>query len=769
VPLSQAFTSAQEQRCRVRWLILLSQLRSQVLEFSNSYCVIPNMSDGIDGSIPIATGIAARDASIKHIGDFFQLTLSRKNKAEIFEYALDKLNQSVDEADLTLKNLTAWCPDVAAMFSPRSSTTVLDTPFRLIFPIDALAAFNEGLYVRQFLAVSYCWHSDDFPYPGYQPHGHWPFSKPFVDAIISDKDHPREGIWIDQVCIDQNSTVDKQKSVAAMDVLYRSCIRLLVLLEDVTLTEEEARLSEEVNPTKNGWSKGWLPRAELRPTFMSFYDKIKRARWWGRGWCYHEFIANEPWSDKRQYNDIHLATFVMNGPNGSTVKMKWHSIQHIMSSAIDLMSPEALFDSINDFKGWAIFNSFTSKDEKVPGDGASIWSSSIMARHNNVAQTGCQNPADRLSIMINMGGIAISYIGRELRDTDEVLYFSVLIALAAGEVHPLSMIGGQSLCLEQKPTWLQRGVGNETRISKFELGNVRGIHRISTERIELDLIFFNGPWGLKRADDDLKSTYHVFPNLIPTPGVVGDDEDLQSTYHVFPGLIPTTYPGSLSVEPNVGTTPTVSANNDLDIPRRRFLAVCILNGMEYIDRLWKQLNRDVVHGNYNGGIYKDFQSCTTLRAPAERFLTLLSKPSISGLATTTQFDLDIAHLFLTWLTDPRSMYYIGHSIPLQMHCTVGGGQAVMTSLTLNEHFRKGQFENLRVALPTDWIGATCIPLRLWILRPVESEGDHGDVVRWRIVGKALLLGEPDLMAEARANRDREDAVITLKERTVVAG
>jgi hypothetical protein len=456
--------------------------------------------------------------------------------------------------------------------------------------------------------------------------------------------------------------------------------------------------------------------------------------------------VNEPWSDKRQYNDINLATFVMNGPNGSTVKMKRHSIQHIMSSAIELMSPEASFDSINEFKDWAIFNSFTSKDEKVLGDGESIWSSSIMARHNNVAQTGCQNPADRLSIMINMGGIAISYIGTELRDTDEVLYFSVLIALAAGEVHPLSMIGGQSLCLEQKPTWLQRGVGNETKIFKFELGNVRGIHRISTERIELDLIFFNGPWGLKRADDDLKSTYHVFP-----------------------GLITTTYPGSLSAEPNVGSTPTVSANNDLDIPRRRFLAVCILNGMEYIDRLWKQLNRDVVHGNYNGGIYKDFRSCTTLRAPAERFFTLLSKPSISGLATTTQFDLDIAQLFLTWLTDPRSMYYIGHSIPLRMQCTVGGGQAVMTSLTLNEHFRKGHFENLRVALPTDWIGATCIPLRLWLLRPVESEGDHGDVVRWRIVGKALLLGEPDLMAEARANRDREDAVITLKERTVVAG
>jgi hypothetical protein len=704
------------------------------------------MSDGTDGSLPLATESAARDASIEHIGDIFQLTLTRENKAEIFAYALSKLDQGRDEADTILRNLAAWCPDVAVLFSQRSSTTVLDTPFRLIFPKDALAAFDNGLYIRQYLAISYCWQAGDFPYLGYQPHEHWPFSKPFVDAILGDKDHPREGIWIDQVCIDQSDSIDKQKSVAAMDVIYRSCIRLLVLLEDVTLTEEEARLPEEIDPTKTGRCKGWLPRPQLRPMFLSFYDKVKRARWWERGWCYHEFSVNEPWSDKRQCNDIHNATFVMNGPNGSTVKMKWHSLQHIMSSALDLLPPEAYSSLVNDFKGWAIFTGFTNKDEKVQGDGESIWRSSIMALHNGVAQTGCQHPADRLSIMINMGGLAISYIGGELRDKDYVLFISVLIALAAGEVHPLSMIGGRLLYLQQEPTWLQRSITEyEIKISKFKLGNVKGIYRISTETIELDMIFFIGP-----------------------SRVVTDDEDLRSTYHVFPDLIPTTLPENHIAEPNLGFTLTDRSDIDLDIHRRRFLAVCIINGVEYTARLWEQLKRDVVHGNYNGGIYKDLQPCTMLRAPAERFCTQLSKPSTLSSITTNQFDLDKAQLFLTWLTDPRSMYYIGAFRPFLVQCTVGGEQAVMTSPHINEHFNKGSLEELRVALPTDWVGASCIPLRLWILRPVKSGGDRGDIVRWRIAGKALLLGEPDLMEECRANRDREDAVISL-ERTVVGG
>jgi hypothetical protein len=224
--------------------------------------------------------MAPRDASIEYISDdVFRLTLTPKNKAEVFEPGLSKLNEGQEEASLILRNLTSWCPNVAAQFSQRSTTTALKTPFRLIFPSDARRAVEKELYPRQYFAISYCWHSDDYPSPNYEPHDRWLFSKPFVNAILGDKEDPRIGLWIDQLCINQEDSLDKQMSVAAMDVIYRSCMRLLVLLEDVTLTEAEAHFVETFEITKIQWHRLWVPEPDVRPLYLSFYKKVNAARW----------------------------------------------------------------------------------------------------------------------------------------------------------------------------------------------------------------------------------------------------------------------------------------------------------------------------------------------------------------------------------------------------------------------------------------------------------------------------------------------------------
>ena len=234
----------------------------------------------MDTQSTTARTVASRDASIEYISDnIFQSTLSPENKAEVFKPGLSKLDQGQEEASLILRNLTSWCPDVAAQFSQRSTTTILKTPFRLIFPSDARGAFEKDLYPRQYFAISYCWHSGDYPNPNYEPHDGWPINKPFVDAILGEKESPRIGLWIDQLCIDQEDTLDKQMSVAAMDVIYRSCMRLLVLLEDVKLTKAETYLVENFEISKIQWHKSWLPEPEVRPLYLSFYKKINTARW----------------------------------------------------------------------------------------------------------------------------------------------------------------------------------------------------------------------------------------------------------------------------------------------------------------------------------------------------------------------------------------------------------------------------------------------------------------------------------------------------------
>jgi len=234
----------------------------------------------MDTQSTTARTVASRDASIEYISDnIFQLTLSPENKAEVFEPGLSKLDQGQEEASLILRNLTSWCPDVAAQVSQRSTTTILKTPFRLVFPSDVRGAFDKDLYSRQYFAISYCWHSGDYPNPNHEPHDRWPFSKPFVDAILGEKENHRIGLWIDQLCIDQEDTLDKQMSVAAMDVIYRSCMRLLVLLEDVKLSEAETYLVENFEISKIQWHKSWLPEPEVRPLYLSFYKKINAARW----------------------------------------------------------------------------------------------------------------------------------------------------------------------------------------------------------------------------------------------------------------------------------------------------------------------------------------------------------------------------------------------------------------------------------------------------------------------------------------------------------
>ncbi|KAF2123952.1 hypothetical protein P153DRAFT_426813 [Dothidotthia symphoricarpi CBS 119687] len=673
------------------------------------------------------TSPTPKDATYELLGDdLFKLTLTRENKAEIFEYAISKLSQSHHETSFVLQNLTTWNPSVASLFTQRSSSTILDTPFRLIFPNSALPSFDEtGLYVRQYLAISYCWRSADFLPKGYERYGSWPISKPFVDAILSDKDHPREGIWMDQLCIDQESSTDKQKAVAAMDVIYRSCIRLVVLLEDVFLDEREAALHEKYDPAKMKYEKTWRPEGDERDAFVSFYHKVNAARWWERAWCFHEFNVHEPWSDKRQCNVIHNATFVVNGPGGSTVKIKWVNLHLIMGSAMDLLPGLGIFAGID--KGY---------------DSENGWRSSLMGRHNSVDQKGCTHLADRLSIMINMHGLGLAYVGQQLQTKEEVLYLSTLLALAAGETYSLSVIDVQSLTLNGRPTWLARHTGADLSLPRFKLGGVNGIHRISEQKIELDMIFLDAPW------ESIK------------------EEDLIPTYKIFPRTITTTQPVRHVSGNYLDTTTDIHHDTLLDKARRRFLAGCIMNGHSFTARLWSQLKRDVVLANYNTDIFKDLAPNPSLHVAARSFIAqLLPISELLGILPPPAFILEDAHLFLTWLTDPRSIYYLGANT-FRLQCALNYDQAFVSAISVNEHFNDGPSEDLRTAVPTDLLDLTCIPRRVWFLRPGKGEQGEG---KWRVVGKSLLLGEPDLMTEARTNGGREDAVVRLRESTVVIG
>jgi hypothetical protein len=665
---------------------------------------------------------SVRDATCLPFGDnLFTLTLSRDNKAELFEEAISKLSKGSHDASSMLRNLQEWNPTDASRFSLRSSSTILDTPFRLIFPNSALPSFDEtGFYVRQYLAISYCWHSSEIS------HGNWPISEPFVDAILAEKDHPREGIWMDQLCIDQTSSVHKAESIAAMDIIYRSCIRLVVLLEDVFLDEQEAKLPETYDPRR-------VPEGHEKEIFTRFFSKVNAARWWTRAWCLHEFGVNDSWTTKRQSNDVHNATFIVNGPNGSTVKIKWFDLHQIMSSALlALAHPDN--NVLSTFSGQYIFSGVERGN-----DTQNSMISSLMARHNGVIQKGSRFLADRLSILINMCGLALAYVGDEIGTEDEFLYFSTLLALAAGERYPLTMFSQRSILFGSEPTWLASSTApNDTSISKFALGGVQSVHHISYQDIELDATIFKSNWK-RIGDEEMERTYAVFPEK------------------TTPAQLATNVSNELDL-----VAASVTAGNIFDEFRRRFLAGCIMNGHTCLARLWEQLKRDVIPRDFSDGIAPD----PTLRAAAQGLIAQLADSGPAKDDSSLLFTIEDAHLFLTWLIDPKSGYYTGFLHPYSLSCTRNDQRALITALHVKDQFFDVPAKELQVAIPVDLIAETCNLLRVWILQPVKNGNGTN---KWRLVGKGLLLGEPDLMQEVNMSNGKGIVTTVSRERIIVSG
>lgn len=96
--------------------------------------------------------------------------------------------------------------------------------------------------VSSYIVVSYAWHNLDWQLAAAATPiaSGWGISRPMVDAVLACRDNDGEGVWIDKLCINQDDEHDRKTHVGAMDVIYRSARRMVILLEDVQLDEDEA-------------------------------------------------------------------------------------------------------------------------------------------------------------------------------------------------------------------------------------------------------------------------------------------------------------------------------------------------------------------------------------------------------------------------------------------------------------------------------------------------------------------------------------------------
>jgi hypothetical protein len=107
------------------------------------------------------------------------------------------------------------------------------------------------------------------------------------EAAIFERATANEGLWIDQICINQNDKLEVRKAIPAIATLYRHARAIIIAIEDVEVSEEEQIFPRKSIPEfeKSGESILDRPFFGQRPPYMhenlilrGFYDKICSPR-----------------------------------------------------------------------------------------------------------------------------------------------------------------------------------------------------------------------------------------------------------------------------------------------------------------------------------------------------------------------------------------------------------------------------------------------------------------------------------------------------------
>ncbi|KAF2706430.1 hypothetical protein K504DRAFT_385790 [Pleomassaria siparia CBS 279.74] len=211
-----------------------------------------------------------------------------------------------DNAETLLQDLTRLSPSAAKCFTPKATTTDHLT-FRLINDRDGRWEGEE----KSYIAMSYCWKQANHQVPrterselGDLPFG-WlktverfplPVGEAMFQAVLRERKHG-EGVWFDQVCINQEDEVEKATTIGAIDIIYSHARTVVIALDDISIPDGEAsflqhyldQYSYSDLPYDQQPNIGLNPPLmQQQPLLQSFFDRILSSVWFERAWCAHE-------------------------------------------------------------------------------------------------------------------------------------------------------------------------------------------------------------------------------------------------------------------------------------------------------------------------------------------------------------------------------------------------------------------------------------------------------------------------------------------------
>ena len=217
-------------------------------------------------------------------------TLSRENKRRIFHRMNGTMTSERVRGEAILSRLRTLSPLIAEIFEVKVDQ-IDEFTMRLVNNRS-----DESVPEASYVAFSYCWSQQ---YQASTNHSQLaiPTSEVLFQAAMGERADFTEGLWVDQMCIDQDSEEEKSVAIPTMAALYRNAARVVVCLDDVLMDEEEMLflgrdlLPEYANPAV---PLGVFPHLNdpqpymvANPVLYRFFGKICESRWFTRAWCSH--------------------------------------------------------------------------------------------------------------------------------------------------------------------------------------------------------------------------------------------------------------------------------------------------------------------------------------------------------------------------------------------------------------------------------------------------------------------------------------------------
>lgn len=410
---------------------------------------------------------------------------------------------------------------------------------------DAAIIEDPNADVSSFLVISYCWRNPSWnPVPAAQSTTLWGQSQPMVDKILSLRESKDEGIWIDQLCIDQENEEEKQIAIGSMDVIYRAARWLIIVLEDVELCDVEqevglkyaslyksmCQIFHERQPTESEKDKlikesfkvdAWDLVATKR-----FLLKLLSARWYSRAWCAHECKVSA-------HGKINNPLFLCFGSDGGVLNFEFRFIHYLALRTCltgpDVPEGEEVLRALNDPTGGTSLYQRASRLMRLFPQ--NHHNASIMTDLVTISSYSCEKPTDRISIAMNARRIPLFFRGTI--NSPNVGYW--ILALASGDLGPLLLETNKlSICSNEETkseviSWVDRPHNGPLDL-QLPILSPETITSATIEYIELDLLLLQcQPMPALEASKNKARSIVASFNLLDRGHLAGAEDSISTS------------------------------------------------------------------------------------------------------------------------------------------------------------------------------------------------------------------------------------------------